>query len=124
MPDWTIEDRIEFETDRIINFGSDASVILYNDKSEELITIEQFWFIYKRKNWTANSYEYQVKIAEDDVRYDTPMATVKTIRYKIDGELSDVYDHNGIEAPDFGGKRTWLIGVNKPKFRNNFFVSA
>jgi hypothetical protein len=124
MPDWTIEDRIEFETDRIVTFGSDSAVILYNEQAQELITIEQFWFIYKRRNWTANSFEYQVKIAEDDVRYDDPMADVKTIRYKIDGVLSDAYEHNGIEAPDFGGKRTWLIGVNKPKFRNNFFVGA
>lgn len=124
MADWTIEDRIEFEADRIIYFGSDAAVTLYDEAGEELITIEQFWFIYKRKNWTANSYEYQVKIAEDEVRYDDQMADVKTIRYKIDGELSDAYEHNGIEAPDFGGKRTWLIGVNKPKFRNNVFIAA
>lgn len=124
MPDWTIEDRIEFEVDRITNFGSDAAVILYDEEGGTLITIESNWFIYKRKNWTDNSYEYQVKVAEDDVRYDNQMALVKTVRYKIDGVLSDAYDHNGIEAPDFGGKRTWLIGVNKPKFRNHFFASA
>jgi len=124
MPDWTVEDRIEFETDRIVYFGSDASVVFYNEKGEEVATIDQFWFIYKRKNWTANSFEYQIKIAEDDVRYDDQMALVKTIRYKIDGVLSEAYDHNGIEQPDFGGKRTWLIGVNKPKFRNNFFTAA
>lgn len=124
MPDWTIEDRIGFETDRIINFGSDASVILYDEAGEELITILQDWFIYKKLNYALNSFNYDLKIAEDETRYDDQMKNVKTIRYKIDDELSETYTHNGIEAPDFGGKRTWIISVNKPKFRNNFFMGS
>jgi hypothetical protein len=124
MPDWTIEDRIQFETDRIINFGSDSSVTLYDEAGTAIITIPQFWFIYKKLNYTVNSFQYHLKIAEDDVKYDDEMKAVKTIRYTIDDVLSETYTHNGIEAPDFGGKRTWLISVNKPKFRNNFFTAA
>lgn len=124
MPDWTIEDRIEFETDRIIYFGSDAAIILYDEEGRELITILQNWFIYKRRDYTQNSFDYDLKIAEDETRYDTPMAGVKAVRYKIDGELSDTYTHNGIDQPDFGGKRTWIVHVNKPKFRNNYFMGS
>lgn len=124
MPDWTIEDRIDYEIDRVINFGSDASVTLYDEEGEELITILQNWFIYKKRDYTRNSFDYELKIAEDDVSYVTPMAGVKTIRYRIDDVLSETYTHNGIDSPDFGGKRTWIIHVNKPKFRNNYFMGS
>lgn len=124
MPDFTFEDRITFETDRIINFGSDSSVTLYDEAGQELITIEQFWFIYKIRNFALNSYDYQLKIAEDEVEYETHMAQVKTIRYTVDSELSDEYTHHGVEAPELGGKRTWIVSVDKPKFRNNYFMAS
>jgi hypothetical protein len=97
---------------------------LYDEAGAELIEILQNWFIYKNHNYAANAFNYNLKIAESDVKYDTPMAAVKTIRYRIDGVLSDTYTHNGVEAPDFGGKRTWIISVNKPKFRNNYFMAS
>jgi hypothetical protein len=124
MPDWTIEDRITFETDRIVNFGSDASVILYDEEGQELVTIQQFWYIYRKLNFAANAFDYFLKIAEDDAKYDDPMSKVKTIRYTVDGILSEPYEHHGVEAPEHGGKRTWIVSVNKPKFRNNVFIAA
>jgi len=124
MPDWTIEDRIDYETDRIIYFGSESSVLLYDEAGVELTEIAQNWFIYKNRDRAANAYDYDLKIAELDTQYDTPMASVKTIRYKVNGNLSEAYEHNGIDAPELGRKRTWVIHVNKPKFRNNFFMSS
>lgn len=124
MPDYTVLDRAEIDIDRITTFGSDSFVTLYDEKGEELLTLEQFWFIYKKRNWTDNSYQYHLMIVEDEIRYDDQMKEVKTIRYTVNGEQSEPYEHNGIDQPEVGFNRTWLISVNKPKFRNNFFIGS
>jgi len=124
MPDYTVLDRASVDIDRIVNFGSDALVTLFDEDGTELITIEQFWFIYKKRNWTDNSYQYLLTIVEDDISYADPMSKVKSVRYTVDGVETEAYDHNGVDQPEVGFNRTWTLSVNKPKFRNNFFMAA
>jgi hypothetical protein len=125
MPELTVIDRVSVDVDRITKYGSEATLILYNEDGSELVRLEKNWFIYKNGKYARNAMAYNLKIVEEqDALLDVFMQDVKSFRYFLnadDTKLSQRYLHNGIDAPDLGDNRTWEIGVNKEKFRNTVF---
>jgi hypothetical protein len=123
--DLTIPDSMDFEVERLVQYGPSSFLTLYDEAGDELIKITELWMVTRKKDFKTNSHFYEIKVGDPNRLYDEAMGKVKFFQYTTDaGQVSAKYTHDGVEEPEAGMSRIWYCKAFKEKFRQNFFQSA
>lgn len=97
-------------------------LVLYDKGGEELDRIDHFWNLGRPRQFgrAKNADQEILTLAEDGIELDDTMEEVKSFRYLVGDNLSDIYETAVANRPEAGKPRVWKLTVIKPKFRSQY----